>query len=64
MRGRCAMKTGQPAAFEMLLDHDFGWDERLICGGSVEGASYCRTLEKLENCGANSRHQTARFDGE
>ena len=23
------------ATFEMLLDHDFGWDDGLICGGSV-----------------------------
>jgi xanthine dehydrogenase accessory factor len=32
-----ALKTGQPAAFEMILDHDFGWDDGLICGGSVNG---------------------------
>jgi xanthine dehydrogenase accessory factor len=32
-----ALKTGQPAEFEMLLDHDFGWDDGLICGGSVNG---------------------------
>jgi len=32
-----ALKTGQPAKFEMLLDHDFGWDDGLICGGSVNG---------------------------
>jgi xanthine dehydrogenase accessory factor len=32
-----ALKTGQPAEFEMVLDHDFGWDDGLICGGSVSG---------------------------
>lgn len=32
-----ALKTGQPAEFEMVLDHDFGWDDGLICGGSVNG---------------------------
>ena len=32
-----ALKTGRPAEFEMLLDHDFGWDDGLICGGSVNG---------------------------
>ena len=32
-----ALKTGQSAEFEMLLDHDFGWDDGLICGGSVNG---------------------------
>jgi xanthine dehydrogenase accessory factor len=32
-----ALKTGEPAEFAMLLDHDFGWDDGLICGGSVNG---------------------------
>jgi xanthine dehydrogenase accessory factor len=32
-----ALKSGQPAEFEMVLDHDFGWDDGLICGGSVSG---------------------------
>ncbi|MGA2246439.1 MAG: XdhC/CoxI family protein [Verrucomicrobiota bacterium] len=32
-----ALKSGQPAEFEMVLDHDFGWDDGLICGGSVNG---------------------------
>lgn len=32
-----SLKTGQPAEFEMVLDHDFGWDDGLICGGSVNG---------------------------
>ena len=36
-RARRALKSGQPATFEMLLDHDFGWDDGLICGGSVSG---------------------------
>ena len=32
-----SLKTGQPATFDLLLDHDFGWDDGLICGGKVEG---------------------------
>src|ERR1700722_13501192 len=36
-RARKALQTGEPAIFEMLLDHDFGWDDGLICGGSVTG---------------------------
>ena len=36
-RALTALKTGQPAEFEMVLDHDFGWDDGLICGGSVSG---------------------------
>jgi xanthine dehydrogenase accessory factor len=36
-RAKKALRTGQPATFEMVLDHDFGWDDGLICGGSVTG---------------------------
>ena len=36
-RAKKAMKTGESSAFEMVLDHDFGWDDGLICGGSVTG---------------------------
>ena len=32
-----ALRTGQPATFDLLLDHDFGWDDGLICGGKVFG---------------------------
>lgn len=37
VRALNALKTGQPAEFDMVLDHDFGWDDGLICGGSVRG---------------------------
>ena len=36
-RAKKALQTGKPAAFEMVLDHNFGWDDGLICGGSVTG---------------------------
>jgi len=36
-RARRAIRTGAPATFELVLDHDFGWDDGLICGGQVEG---------------------------
>jgi xanthine dehydrogenase accessory factor len=36
-RARRALLSGQPAAFELVLDHDFGWDDGLICGGKVCG---------------------------
>ena len=36
-RAKLALKTGVSETFEMLLDHDFGWDDGLICGGSVCG---------------------------
>jgi xanthine dehydrogenase accessory factor len=32
-----ALRTGEPATFDLLLDHDFGWDDGLICGGKVFG---------------------------
>jgi xanthine dehydrogenase accessory factor len=34
-RARRALLSGQPAAFELVLDHLFGWDDGLVCGGSV-----------------------------
>src|SRR5580698_5599941 len=36
-RAQQALLTGRPAAFDLLLDHDFGWDDGLICGGKVCG---------------------------
>ena len=36
-RARRALVTGKPAQFELILDHDFGWDDGLICGGKVIG---------------------------
>ena len=47
-RALAALKTGQPAEFEMLLDHDFGWDDGLICGGSVNGLILPRAAEAVE----------------
>jgi xanthine dehydrogenase accessory factor len=32
-----ALRTGEAATFDLLLDHDFGWDDGLICGGKVFG---------------------------
>ncbi len=32
-----SLRTGQAAAFDLVLDHDFGWDDGLICGGKVLG---------------------------
>jgi xanthine dehydrogenase accessory factor len=32
-----SLQTGEPSTFELLLDHDFGWDDGLICGGKVFG---------------------------
>ncbi len=32
-----ALRTGEAATFDLVLDHDFGWDDGLICGGKVLG---------------------------
>jgi xanthine dehydrogenase accessory factor len=32
-----SLRAAQPETFELLLDHDFGWDDGLICGGTVTG---------------------------
>src|ERR1041384_6636771 len=36
-RARRALRTREPATFDLVLDHDFGWDDGLICGGKVCG---------------------------
>jgi len=36
-RARQAVVTGKPETFDLVLDHDFGWDDGLICGGRVGG---------------------------
>jgi xanthine dehydrogenase accessory factor len=36
-RARQALITGKPETFDLVLDHDFGWDDGLICGGRVGG---------------------------
>jgi len=44
-RARRALRTGEPARFDLVLDHDFGWDDGLICGGSVSGLILPRAAE-------------------
>jgi xanthine dehydrogenase accessory factor len=36
-RARRALLAKQSAKFDLVLDHDFGWDDGLICGGKVSG---------------------------
>jgi xanthine dehydrogenase accessory factor len=36
-RAVLSLRSGQAATFELLLDHDFGWDDGLMCGGKVRG---------------------------
>jgi xanthine dehydrogenase accessory factor len=32
-----SLRSAKPETFDLLLDHDFGWDDGLICGGKVFG---------------------------
>jgi xanthine dehydrogenase accessory factor len=32
-----SLRTDKCSTFDLLLDHDFGWDDGLICGGKVIG---------------------------
>ena len=43
-----SLRTGQAATFDLLLDHDFGWDDGLMCGGKVCGL----ILPNAEQAGA------------
>jgi xanthine dehydrogenase accessory factor len=36
-RAKQSLATGKPETFEFTLDHNFGWDDGLICGGKVYG---------------------------
>jgi xanthine dehydrogenase accessory factor len=47
-RARRALRTQTPAEFELVLDHDFGWDDGLICGGKVSGLILPRAGEARE----------------
>src|ERR687891_1801542 len=47
-RARRALLTGKPSSFELVLDHDFGWDDGLICGGKVYGLIMPQAAEARE----------------
>ncbi len=47
-RAKRALRTGEAATFDMLLDHDFGWDDGLICGGRVSGLILPRAADAAD----------------
>jgi xanthine dehydrogenase accessory factor len=53
-----ALKSGKPETFELVLDHDFGWDDGLICGGKVFGV----ILPDAQKLGENFWNELARRD--
>jgi xanthine dehydrogenase accessory factor len=54
------LRTGKAEAFDLLLDHDFGWDDGLICGGKVFGV----ILPNAQKAGANFWRTLARRERE
>jgi xanthine/CO dehydrogenase XdhC/CoxF family maturation factor len=43
-----SLHDNKPRTFELVLDHDFGWDDGLICGGKVSGV----IIPNAQNLGA------------
>src|SRR6266540_2639611 len=62
-RARRALLTSQPATFDLVLDHDFGWDDGLICGGKVCGLILPRAREAAELWETLRRRETTRTWG-
>ena len=60
-----SLKDGRPASFDLLLDHDFGWDDGLICGGKVYGLilpDAARYLEMWKELARRERSRTWGID--
>lgn len=62
-RARRALRTGVPATFDLVLDHDFGWDDGLICGGKVGGVILPRAAESAALWRELARRETPRSWG-
>jgi xanthine dehydrogenase accessory factor len=55
-----SLRDGQAKAFELVLDHDFGWDDGLICGGRVFGV----VIPNAQRLGEGFWSELARRDAE
>jgi xanthine dehydrogenase accessory factor len=62
-RARRALRTGTAATFDLVLDHDFGWDDGLICGGKVNGLILPRAAEAADLWRELTRRDTPRTWG-
>ena len=62
-RARRALLTQTPATFDLVLDHDFGWDDGLICGGKVSGLILPRAAESGDLWRTLARRDTSRTWG-
>src|ERR1043166_7533584 len=47
-RARRALLIYTAAVLSLVLDHDFGWDDGLICGGKVSGLILPRAAEAAQ----------------
>lgn len=62
-RARAALASGKPETFDLTLDHDFGWDDGLICGGNVFGLILPHAAEAAEIWSALARRDQQRTWG-
>jgi xanthine dehydrogenase accessory factor len=62
-RARQALASDVPATFQLTLDHDFGWDDGLICGGTVRGLILPRAADALPIWSALAQRNQARTWG-
>jgi xanthine dehydrogenase accessory factor len=62
-RAREALASGRPETFGLTLDHDFGWDDGLICGGTVFGLILPHAAESAEIWSALARRDQQRAWG-
>lgn len=53
-----SLRANKPQTFELVLDHDFGWDDGLICGGKVSGL----IIPNAQAAGENFWRDLARRD--
>lgn len=59
-RAKQALATGKPETFEFTLDHNFGWDDGLICGGKVYGLILPAAAEAVSIWGELAKSETTR----
>src|SRR3989442_11819215 len=57
-----ALRDGKAATFDLLLDHDFGWDDGLICGGKVLGLILPNAERKGEKFWTQLAERTTALD--
>lgn len=62
-RARRALLQNAPARFDLLLDHDFGWDDGLVCGGKVSGVIIPQPTAAAEVLNAVCRRDSTRTWG-